>query len=395
MERNKRIFISDIHLGDERSMTAPNPYCWFKRNIPRLAQFLDDQINSTDVKEVVILGDLFDQWVIPSDEEPLVSYEAICSNPVNKPVIDKLKSLADPSCDVKLAYVPGNHDMCMDIAGITSTREFLEANFPGIRFFCNSDIPVGSYNVGTISAEHGDRYCLFNAPDSLTASDTFLPLGYFISRLVARKVRETGSSENFIAILAAFLKNFMDNPEFIPDMFLAIARDAGLKESDTFKMTGVPGFPEALTVGKVARRFAGLVRKWDSAQGRVDWTTAALSDIGNLWASANSAFHLSTASNINIVIFGHTHVPAMNRYFVREPGKNSDKSKIPCRSIYANCGTWVDQKQPRSPNPRTGNVANYECTYVETEISTDKPRHYVRVKSYTDNKIIEEGFVEN
>jgi UDP-2,3-diacylglucosamine pyrophosphatase LpxH len=345
------------------------------------------------VKEVVILGDLFDQWVIPSDEEPLVSYEAICANPANRPVIEKLKALA-ASPDVKLAYVPGNHDMSMNANGIGATRQFLETNFPGILFFCNNDVPVGSYNVGTLSAEHGDRYCLFNAPDSLTTSDTFLPLGYFISRVVARKVRETGSSENFIAILAAFLKNFMDNPEFIPDMFLAIAKDAGLKESDSFKMTGVPGFPESLTVGKVARRFAGLIHKWDSAQGKINSSTAIMSDMGNLWFAANSAFHLNAASNINIVIFGHTHVPAMNRFFLREPGKNSDKSKIPCRSIYANCGTWVDQQQPRNPNPRTGNVEGYDCTYVESEMSADQRRHYVRVKSYTDKEIIEEGFVE-
>jgi UDP-2,3-diacylglucosamine pyrophosphatase LpxH len=57
--RTKRIFISDIHLGDEESMTAPHPYGWFKENIPLLAQFLEKQRTAVDVKEVVILGDLF------------------------------------------------------------------------------------------------------------------------------------------------------------------------------------------------------------------------------------------------------------------------------------------------------------------------------------------------
>jgi hypothetical protein len=28
--RTKRIFISDIHMGDDRSMNPPNPYGWFK-----------------------------------------------------------------------------------------------------------------------------------------------------------------------------------------------------------------------------------------------------------------------------------------------------------------------------------------------------------------------------
>jgi hypothetical protein len=39
-------------------------------------------------------------------------------------------------------------------------------------------------------------------------------------------------------------------------------------------------------------------------------------------------------------------------------------------------------------------VAAYECTYVETEEISDKRRHYVRVKSYPDNEVIDEGFVE-
>jgi hypothetical protein len=40
--RNKRIFISDIHLGDNRSMNDPNHFGWFKKNIPLLAKFLGE-----------------------------------------------------------------------------------------------------------------------------------------------------------------------------------------------------------------------------------------------------------------------------------------------------------------------------------------------------------------
>jgi UDP-2,3-diacylglucosamine pyrophosphatase LpxH len=110
MARTKKVFISDIHMSDERSMNARNPYCWFKKNIPVLEGFLDEQLQSTDVKEVVILGDLFETWVVPTNHEPLTSFVNICSNTANKPVIDKLKALAAHS-EIKLAYVPGNHDM--------------------------------------------------------------------------------------------------------------------------------------------------------------------------------------------------------------------------------------------------------------------------------------------
>ena len=75
--RTKRIFISDIHMGDERSINDPNHYGWFKNNIPVLTQFLDDQLNAPDVKEVIILGDLFDTWVIPVDYSALITFDNV------------------------------------------------------------------------------------------------------------------------------------------------------------------------------------------------------------------------------------------------------------------------------------------------------------------------------
>ena len=72
-DRTKRIFISDIHMSDQKSMSGINPYCWFRKNIDTLAKFLDEQLAAPDVKEVVILGDLFDQWVIPVNASPINS----------------------------------------------------------------------------------------------------------------------------------------------------------------------------------------------------------------------------------------------------------------------------------------------------------------------------------
>ncbi len=76
-------------------MGGPHPYCWFKKNIPLLGDFLAEQLNAPDVKEVVILGDLFDMWVIPVDYDPLTSFDDICANPANADVIDNLRKLAD------------------------------------------------------------------------------------------------------------------------------------------------------------------------------------------------------------------------------------------------------------------------------------------------------------
>jgi UDP-2,3-diacylglucosamine pyrophosphatase LpxH len=382
MPRTKKVFISDIHLGDERSMTAQNPYCWCNENIGVLEGFLDEQLQSTEVKEVAILGDLFDTWVVPTNYEPLTSFAEICANPANERVIHQLKALAAHP-EIKLAYVPGNHDMGMDMAGISATRQFLESAFPGMRYFCNSAVPLGTYNVGSLAAEHGNRYCLFNAPDMWAVPDSFLPLGYFISRVVAYKVWRTGDKEDPRDIFFNFLRNFMYRPNFVEDMFNAIAKDAGLKADAAMKLNGVPGYTEPTTVGDIGRLFHGLIHDWKNTSGNVDLWTAVAGDLANLAAAASQAYFSHFGSNVNIVIFGHTHIPFMDPTYEADLSRDGVgySGDDPCRQIYANCGTWVDQAK--------------HCTYVETEEVADKRRHYVRVKKYPENEILDgyEGFV--
>jgi UDP-2,3-diacylglucosamine pyrophosphatase LpxH len=379
--RTKRIFISDIHMGDARSMNDPNHYGWFKKNIPLLGKFLDDQIKASDVKEVVILGDLFDESVMPVNYDPLTSLEDICSNRANKPIIDKFKALA-AAPDIKFAYVPGNHDMGMDVAGISATKRFMEANFPGIRFFCNNTVPWGIYNVGTLAAEHGNHYCLFNAPDLWTANDTFLPLGYFISRIIAYKVLMTGHAGDPRDIFFNFLKDFMKHPDFIEDMFNAIADDAGLRPGDIIRLNGIPGYPAEVTVGDIGSRFSHLIQNWKNTPGNINVPAAIISDLENLSFAASLVYFEHFGSNTNIVIFGHTHIPTMDKQYDLNPlsDNTGHTSDDPCIYIYANSGTWVDQGKKG-------------CTYVETEEVQSTKRHYVRVKKYPSGDSIYEAFV--
>lgn len=379
-DRTKRIFISDIHMGDDRSMSDKGPYCWFKKNIPLLAKFLDEQRTAADVKEVVILGDLFDDWVIPTDIAPLISFSNICSNRANKPVIESLKALAaDP--DVKLAYVPGNHDMCMHTVDILQTKGFMESVFSGIRFFCDIKVPVGIYNVGTIAAEHGHRYGLFNAPDIWTNPVSFLPLGYFITRVITYKVSTVGTGDDPRKIFIKFLKDFMVNPEFIEDMFLAIAADANLKSDSVIDLSGIAGYAGSKTVAEIGKDYTNRIRNWKNTRGQINIATAIMGDITNLSLAASDAYFNHFGNNANIVIFGHTHIPIMDCHDLDPEANPADHgSDEPWHYIYANSGTWVD-------------ASEYGCTYVETEEMPDKKRHYVRVKTYPGKTIGYEGFV--
>jgi UDP-2,3-diacylglucosamine pyrophosphatase LpxH len=362
-------------------MSSPNTYCWFKNNAKVLTDFLDEQLKDTTVKEVVILGDLFDTWVIPANYDPLTNFANICSNPVNKPVIDKLAALA-ASPDIKLAYVPGNHDMGMDANGIIQIKQFMEQEFRGIRFFCNTAVPWGVYNVGTLAAEHGNHYCLFNAPDTWTANNTFLPLGYFISRIVAYKVKHTGTSEDYYDILTKFLTQVMNHHDVVGDLFDAVAADAGLAPNAPIDLKGVPGYPNTTTVGDIGNRFRNLVQKWSDTPGNCNSLAATVNDLGNLYPGASSAYFEHFGSNTNIVIFGHTHIPVLvgrGLNPLENPANQSPND--PWTYIYANCGSWVD-----------GNENG--CTYVETEEDVDAGRHYVRVISYPARTKLHEGFVK-
>ncbi len=379
----KRIFISDVHMGDERSLAAPHSYVWFRKNVSRLADFLDELLKAPDVEELIILGDLFDLWIIPANYSPITKLENVCSSEMYQPVIEKLKALAETG--IKLTYVPGNHDMALSPAKMPETKQFLEDYFNGMNYLCEETMPLGTYRNGTIAAEHGNRYCLFNAPDKVSNSGvSFLPLGYFISRLDAYKVCEKGHACGFFDTLVKFVEEFLrGNTHFVEDVFLATADDSGLGDG-TIEAAGLPGYGNWIPVGDIAVRFRQIAGHWGQVPGtkNVDAFIAAKSDAFGLFSAAKATYFQDNPE-FKVVIFGHTHTAELQPDY-ENPGNPNyivDPDVTPCRTIYANSGAWTDD-------------AKYGCTYVETE--EDGSRLYVKVKTYPGNNILSgcKGFVE-
>jgi UDP-2,3-diacylglucosamine pyrophosphatase LpxH len=370
----KRIFISDIHMGDERSQAGPNPYGWFHDNISHLAKFLTKQVNAPEVSEVVILGDLFDEWVIPTNQDPLTSFQDIYNNHNNDPVLDPLRQLAAEGI---LFYVPGNHDMTLSTTNPAGNQQFLENTFPGIHYLAD-----GVYRRGRLVAEHGHRYCLFNAADTWTNLPSLLPLGYFISRMVAYKVSKTGERQDYVDILRKFIKQTKDRPNFVKELYRAVAMYAGLKDTDPIDMAGIDGFLK-VTVGDIGSLYEKLIEKWKENRRDIKWGVALLNDGPSYLYPA--ATHISSGTDHNIVIFGHTHHWDMLPLPFRgaAPQVEDIHLDLPCRAIYANCGTWIDST-PSFPHP---------CTYVETQEDAAAGRHYVRVLSYPKKTVHLEWFV--
>lgn len=115
-ERNMVVVISDIHLG------ADLAYAECNENLEPLEELLNRLKESPNVKELVIAGDLLDEWFIPAtidtyqgkDQADFVQSIAT----TNKGVIDALNNIIEEK-EILVSYVPGNHDLTITEASVS------------------------------------------------------------------------------------------------------------------------------------------------------------------------------------------------------------------------------------------------------------------------------------
>ncbi len=369
-------------MGDQRSVNPGGglyPYCWLQQEHARkLAGFLNDvALGKGDfegVSELVILGDLFDDWVCPAQLDPVPSVKnpseqffKIADADQNKEIIQNLRKIASKE-GMKLTYVPGNHDMLI-------TDGVLEQIVPGIQFMGVSP-GEGVYLSGDgIAAEHGSNYCLFNAPDPHSNPDHTLPLGFFITRVVAYHSSVTGKdSYNSLKIVEDAIRNLLHQDDFAKAVFNAIVKECGLEARSLIKMNGIDSYINSVTVSDVDRWFGNIYDEWNKRKGNVPKEEAVVGDIDELYPAAVSQYFMKKRKP-DIVIFGHTHQARIHGLLLEdelEKGMDKNLELIPSGHIYANTGTWIDSKI---------------STFVETELS-DNNRYHVRLKKYgADGKI--------
>jgi metallophosphoesterase superfamily enzyme len=121
-ERNMIVVLSDLHLG------ADSSYAECKVNLKALEKLLNLIKVAPNVKELVIAGDLVDEWFVPAtidtyqgkDQADFVNRLAA----TNKSVFDAFNSIIQAR-NIMVTYVPGNHDLAI-------TAENIERILPGI-----------------------------------------------------------------------------------------------------------------------------------------------------------------------------------------------------------------------------------------------------------------------
>ncbi len=387
-ERNMVVVLSDLHLG------ADLAYAEFNKNTPSLEKLLKQIKASPNVKELVIAGDLLDEWYVPApvntyagkDQRDFVQRIATS----NKGVISDFNDIIQ-SGKIRVTYVPGNHDL-------TIAAENIDLILPGIHQARDNEQGLGTYSPAEfpkIAIEHGHRYNFFCAPDPISNQDiapgTIMPPGYFFTRIAALHILEKAtqpdvtmpvvtpnvSGDNSQSLLFAYWKLWEWTMDNLP-----------IKEKldEKIIVTNVDGFTEKYSVSDLlpyqqvaggqlnVKLYKGIQDTWKERQilnkVPVNIPVAQAIERASLAEEtddqAKAQYFMNPKSDKRIVIFGHTHdakiIPSLNYQ-----GQ---------KSIYANSGTWID----RNPNLTTMNFIVITPQNAATTSQT-----YVRLYNFENN----------
>ncbi len=358
--RDKIVVISDIHLGiDDR-------YTETLENRPLLIAFLHRLHHTTDVRELIIAGDFLDEWFLPvyypSYTDQNRFYRDVIAT--NQSVIDELNKVIESG--IKLVYVPGNHDMTLE-------ADVLQEAIPGI-VQARDAAGLGSYYTGDrneIVIEHGHRYDVFSAPDTVSNAelcgndDTILPAGYFYARYAATWVLEGRPTVEKDLPVVTVVPDKSDADQYGAYIYYSLLK--GISEKMTpnegldekiFDMQ-ISGFDDAYTYldfyptqqadGTISAPvlFQNIQRTWAERQmvnnvkvpnsfveavaGTLDWEY--------YFRQAKAQYLENPNESVDVVVFGHTHVPAL-----QDAGDGK---------YYINEGTWIDHNTDYPDATRT------------------------------------------
>ena len=355
------VIISDIHMGDMRSKN--NGYGWFNKNSDRLVGFLNLIRQMPNVRELVIAGDLFDEWVAPMQSDtfngvPQPEFVDMIAA-ANKPVVDALNNIIKDG-NIKVTYVPGNHDM---LVGSTDIQRI----FPGISEARDNVQGLGAYTPmdrPEIIIEHGHRYDFFNAPDpisnrSITKSDSITPPGFFVSKIATTSDIERGQTIFYRQQLS---DSVGDQYQYYLPYWAAwelIMSQKPVKESWASKLikTGIDGYADTYAIDDLIPQhsssddpldvnlYKGILDTWYDRQAKNNVSVPISADMAIAAGAFNPVLDSQSAtqyfsnpsSNKRIVVFGHTHHAIILSDILNH---NSQWS------VYANTGTWIDSGNP-------------------------------------------------
>lgn len=359
-ERNKILVISDLHLGNDLS------YSETVHHLGRLEAFLKEVRSSKTIKELVIAGDMFDDWYIPTRTDTYGSGTPTDfirkTVAANQRIFDVLNGIIGDR-KVKVTYIPGNHDM-------NFTSDQINAAMPGV----NQARDIGKYAVGTyfpegypqIAIEHSHRYDFFCAmtpnANETEAPGSILPPGYFFARIAANSFTDPTTQAQATPMPSVVLNNASDPEENSKHIYYSLWKKVMedliyVKDdfSEPIIRTNVGNFTRTYAINDIIPRNAqdgsiqmnlynGLFTQsnWDAREQYNN--VMVMTEIDQAIVGSLRTSFLDTQSYVQyfnnqlrdtrVVVFGHTHLPMLKSH--------TNSSQQPC--IYANSGTWEDRK---------------------------------------------------
>ena len=389
-DRNMVVVLSDLHLG------ADLAYAEFNKNTPSLEKLLKQIKDSPNVKELVIAGDLLDEWYVPApvntyagkDQRDFVQRIAT----TNKGVIDGFNDIIK-SGKIQLTYVPGNHDL-------TITADNVDLILPGIHQARDKEQGLGTYSPAEfpmIAIEHGHRYNFFCAPDPISNQDiapgTIMPPGYFFTRIAALHMIEkaTQPGEAMQVVTPNVSGDYSQSLLFgYWKLWEWAMNNLPIKENLDEKVivTNVDGFTGKYSVNDLVpyqqisggkldlKLYKGIQDTWNKRQilNEVPVNIPVAQAIERASVAeetdnqAKAQYFMNPKSDKRIVVFGHTHEAKII------PSLNYQGQK----SIYANSGTWIDK------NPK---LTTMDFVVITPQDAATTSQTYVRLYNFENNVI--------
>lgn len=351
----RRVFVSDVHMSPGASLNTPERYEWFSEgdadNFLSFLKFL----KTYQFDELVLLGDIMDDWLHPIDTPP-GSFGEIAGA---KHVTRILRALQELARQKAVTYVQGNHDMAiMDEA----MKDFRAQYFPGVKF-------RKTYQKDGVFAQHGHQYIMWNAEDPTGRN---VPIGYYITRLQASVCAKNA------AITCTFpdvVKTLKESGS--PVQQLVNAPINFLKEqlqpygvSDVTPILGTGEIP-GLSLAGVKKTYADLPDAWENLPSSIGPWRSVRYEVLGLWEAANDLAFKN--KDKNVVIFGHTHQEDLT---LLGPKQQDPDLPLSNWGIYANCGVWAHNNDQEKPYSYV--VAEYDAK--------KKKKHTVTLNHWKNNK---------
>ena len=306
MARTKRIFISDVHLSSSERYTAENKLARArfnpKKHQKRLINFLNKSVleKQKEIKDFVLVGDIFDDWVAPPDEAPPTFKEIFESN---KEIMAAFRKISNTP--INFYYLPGNHDYNVK-------KALIQSHIPQVIMQRTYDDPQLK-----LHAEHGNNHVLFNKSFRDIANGR--PLGYYITRLTEHLGGYVTRFHDLISYSDDIIELAVGKTNFFSALIEGLAERAGVKKI-VMNSRG-----RSVTISEIKKLYAPLAKKYNLFN-----TLMKMAKEGEL---ENIGDHLSKKKGYKVVIFGHTHKAKIDK----------DSIMVDDR-IYANTGCWCQKK---------------------------------------------------